>query len=329
MVRRYQPRSGSLQFVPRKRAKRLNVRFKSWPKVEEAKPLGFAAYKVGMTHVMGIDDRPNSPSKGREIMVPVTIVEAPAMKVYGVRLYEQDEMGLKVHKDVLAPKIDPVLKEKIRLPKKKTASLDKIKLDGVVDVRLLMHTQPNSIQIEQKVPHLFEIGLGGTDVAKKIEYAKEVLGKEITVNDVFSEDEYIDVKAVTKGKGMQGVIKRYGVARQRHKSSIIRVVGALGTWNPGAIAWTVPRPGQMGFHTRTEYNKKILKISNAQEEDITPKGGFLHYGTLKSTYLMLAGSIAGVPKRVVGLRKAIRTPSAEKVKLSNITYISTESKQGV
>jgi large subunit ribosomal protein L3 len=65
--------------------------------------------------------------------------------------------------------------------------------------------------------------------------------------------------------------------------------------------------GQLGFQTRTELNKRILKIGENGEE-INPKGGFKNYGIVKTNYLLLEGSVPGPKKRLVRLRAAIRPP---------------------
>ena len=80
----------------------------------------------------------------------------------------------------------------------------------------------------------------------------------------------------------------------------------------------------MGYHKRTELNKRILKIS--EDTDITPKGGFLNYGVVKNPHLIIKGSISGPVKRLIKFRKAIR--SKKKPVKPEITYISKESKQG-
>ncbi|MBR9707681.1 MAG: 50S ribosomal protein L3, partial [Candidatus Diapherotrites archaeon] len=139
--------------------------------------------------------------------------------------------------------------------------------------------------------------------------------------------EYVDIKGATKGKGMQGPVKRFGVHKQKRKPDKTRIVGSIGAWTPSAVMWTVGRPGQMGYHIRTEYNKKVL-ITGETGEKINPSGGFLHYGTVKGSFVVLAGSVAGPANRVLGLRKAIRPPKKETVALSEITMISTSSKQG-
>jgi len=94
MTRHHQPRSGSVAFSPRKRASKQSPRIKSWPNVEETGLLGFAGYKVGMTHVMMNDNRKNSPTEGMEISTPVTVLEVPPVVVMGIRAYEKTTYGL-------------------------------------------------------------------------------------------------------------------------------------------------------------------------------------------------------------------------------------------
>ncbi|MEM4705865.1 MAG: 50S ribosomal protein L3, partial [Candidatus Nitrosocaldus sp.] len=105
----------------------------------------------------------------------------------------------------------------------------------------------------------------------------------------------------------------WGIKRKQHKSrKSVRAIGTLGPISPATVMYTVPRAGQRGFHQRLEYNKRILMVASADEKDITPKGGFMHFGILKGDYIVLRGSIPGAIKRLVKLRYAIR-PKVKKV----------------
>jgi large subunit ribosomal protein L3 len=73
------PRAGSLQYWPRKRSRRVHARVRSWQTVKDAKPLAFAGYKVGMTHIIYTDNKANSMTKGSDISMPVTIIECPSI----------------------------------------------------------------------------------------------------------------------------------------------------------------------------------------------------------------------------------------------------------
>jgi large subunit ribosomal protein L3 len=85
--------------------------------------------------------------------------------------------------------------------------------------------------------------------------------------------------------------------------------------------------GQMGYHQRTEFNKKLIKIGENGSE-ITPKGGFLHYGDVVNPYVLIHGSVPGPAKRLVRLRDPVRLPKKTSTEAVNVTYVSTESKQG-
>jgi large subunit ribosomal protein L3 len=336
MTRHHQPRKGSVAFSPRKRAAKQSPRIKSWPQVEETGLLGFAGYKVGMTHVMMTDNRKNSPTEGMEISTPVTVLEVPPVVVMGIRAYKKTTYGLKTMMDVMASDLSEDLLRKIPLHEEydTDSNLEKLKekIDTIFDIRVLIHTNPKSASVPKKKPEIIECGLGGASVAEKLEYATSVLGKEVNAGDVFSDGEHVDSIAITKGKGFQGPVKRWGVRIQYGKaarSSKGRHVGSLGPWSPERTMWTVPQAGQMGYHKRTEYNKKILKIADASEADaVNPEGGFIKYGLVRNNYVLVKGSLPGPSKRLVILRKAMR-PHRKHDDAPEISYISTASKQGV
>ena len=322
-----------MQFYPRKRAKRIVPRFKTWPSVSDVKPIGFYGYKAGMTHALLVDARPKTPTSGQEVFTPLTIIETPPLYVYGIRAYEYDpNRGRVTATEVWAEKLPKYFDRRVTAPKKGHGDVSKIEnmLDELVDIRLLVATQPWLIKgLGKKTPDVGEIAMGGSSVEEKFNAAKDILGGEIRVKDIFEAGEQIDVKAVTKGKGFQGVVKRFGVFEFGHKKEKTkRGIGAMGPFFKGKVFWEVPRPGQMGFHTRTEYNKIVVIVGENGQPPITPKGGFLHYGEVKNDYIAVIGSVPGPARRIVGLRKAIR-PNKHPFQFSQIKYISLESKQGV
>ncbi|MEK6912023.1 MAG: 50S ribosomal protein L3, partial [Candidatus Thermoplasmatota archaeon] len=138
----------------------------------------------------------------------------------------------------------------------------------------------------------------------------------------------VDVAAITKGKGWQGHHTRWGTKLLSHKNSKHRRnIGTLGNFSPGYVRPTVPQSGQVGYHQRTEYNKRILKVGEDGKE-ITPNGGFLHYGVVHTSYVVLHGSIPGPTKRLIRFRDASRGGYVRLEKPPELTYISVESKQG-
>ncbi len=300
----------------------------SWPVGGDApKVQGFAGYKAGMTHAVVVDYRPNSITTAQEVTVPVTVVEVPPMKVAAVRFYRETPYGLKTLGESWAAGTDKRLALRLPVPKEpKTATVDEKKVD---DVRLLAYTQPMMVTgTPRKTPEIMELRIGGGDIAARIAFAKGKLGKELEITDFTTLGQMIDVAAVTKGFGIQGSVPRWGVKLQGHKDSKNRRdASPLGPFQPRFIRATVPMPGQTGYHNRTEYNKRVLKIGEEGAE-ITPAGGFLHYGVVRNKYILLHGSIPGPAKRLVRLRDATRYLRGIEVKEPQITYVSTASKQG-
>ena len=354
MAKRHQPRCGSLAFYPRKRALRETASFRSIPFVnvpegETSKPLNFIAYKVGMTHVIGKDSHEKGTTFGQEITIPVTVAECPPIKVFGARAYGKAKKGYGEAAliDVLFEKPDKVLQRKIvnfkKKPAKKAGGKEK-KAEGkeekagagkagktisdfeaakekISRIVLLSHSQPGLTGIGKKKPAVIEVALSG-NVEQQIVFAKENLGKELNFSDAFSALDFIDVKAVTKGKGMQGPVKRAGIRMHRPKAKKRRVVGSIGPWNPSTVMWTVARPGQMGYHSRTEYNKKILMVGE-KGQGINPTSGFKKYGVVKNDFIVFSGSIPGPAKRAISLRKCIRPHGKEKHKVEGIDFIAS------
>ena len=299
MGRAHKPRSGSLQVYPRCRAKRQYPRVKNWPNKTEIKLLGFAGYKAGMTHIMALDNYQNSPTKNMTIAIPATIIECPPLKAFSIRFYKKTPYGDTLLTEHTADKPNKELERRICLPKK-------INHKDVQDfdyITLQVYTQPKQTGIGKKKPELFEIAIGGSDKNAKLEYAKSVLGKEIKLSDVLKENSFVDIHAVTIGKGFQGPVKRFGITLKSHKSEKKRrSTGNLGSWTPKKVDWRVPQHGQMGYHTRTEYNKWILAIN----PDFIKKENIDHYGNIKNDILLVKGSIPGPQKRLVRIVEAIR-----------------------
>jgi len=302
------PRSGSLGYKPKVRADRLYPTIDTWEETDDQKPLGFAGYKVGMTRALMIDDTEGA-TQGQEVAEAVTVLEAPPLRVYGARFYTEDlNDGKHVFTEVWTDSPAKELQEATNVPKEGNMdNLEKAKenSDIITDVKLLVHTQPQKTGMSKNKAANFELGIGG-EVEDMIEYAEEKIGKEIEFSDVFDEGEYSDVIAVTKGKGMEGPVKRYGVKKLGHKSQKKRrKAGNVGPWHPDTLSWKVPLPGQQGFNNRTEYNKRILSHGEEPEE-VQKEGGFKNYGEVKSNYILIKGSVPGASKRLVRLRTALR-----------------------
>ncbi|XP_062508818.1 large ribosomal subunit protein uL3-like [Corticium candelabrum] len=365
------PRHGSLGFLPRKRSRRHRGKVKSFPRDNPSLPphlTAFIGYKAGMTHVVREPDRPGSKVNKKEVVEAVTIVEAAPMIIVGIVGYVETPRGLRALKTIFAEHLNAECKRRFyknwcKSEKKafSKASLkwsqglesvnkdfDRIKRYCKV-IRALAHTQPKMMKMRMKKAHIMEIQVNGGTVPEKVDWVREQMEKPVTVEKVFSQDEMIDVIGVTKGKGFKGVTCRWKtkkLPRKTHKG--LRKVACIGAWHPARVRYSVARAGQMGYHHRTEVNKKIYRVgkglhqkdgklikNNAAtqyddtDKSITPVGGFPHYGEVNQDYLMLKGCIMGPKKRVVTLRKSLLVHTSrvalEKIDLK---WIDTASKFG-
>jgi len=148
-----------------------------------------------------------------------------------------------------------------------TREIERIKKYCTV-VRVLAHTQIRKTPLKQKKAHLMEIQVNGGSVADKVEFGHGLFEKPVSIDTIFEQDEVIDVIAVTKGHGYNGVTARWGtkkLPRKTHKG--LRKVACIGAWHPSHVQWTVARSGQMGYHHRTSVNHKVYRIGKGDADD--------------------------------------------------------------
>jgi len=333
--KKHAPRHGSLAYLPRKRATLIKGRIRHWlDNSDETNFLGFAGFKAGMTHIAYIEDQKNSPYYGKELMKPVTIIEVPPLVLIGVRIYNKDEYGKYVVGEIFTEEVSSYLARKINIPAYENYKIEEIKknllnkINETSEIRGIFQTQPYKTSLPRKKPDIIEIKVNSmNNSAEELQFALEHLGQEIRARDVMTEGELIDVIAVSKGKGFQGPVKRFGIKiLTRKNNKIKRAVACIGPWHPARVLYTVPRPGQLGFHQRTEYHKRIMQIGE-NEEEINPKGGLIKYGKVSGDYILILGSIPGPKKRLIRLRKTIRPVKSFIIKSPEITFVSRESQQ--
>ncbi len=332
MAKIHNPRRGSMGFYPRKRARSVVPHTHAWAQDQGEPHLqGFAGYKAGMTHALVTDYRPASTTSGQDVLMPCTVIETPPMTIIAVRAYEKTPYGSRTLTEVWADNLDARLAQRVRLPKKQDtdAKWKLIEEAEVSDVRVLAATQPKKVSgVDSKTPEIMEIRIGGGDIAGRIAYGKELLGKEMTVEDVLKAGQMTDVQGVTKAFGFESRVVRFGTKLLSHKNSKHRrMIGTQGSWNPHWVQSTVPNDGQRGYHHRTEYNKRIIQIGEDGAK-ITPDGGFPHYGVVRNPFLLVHGSIPGPKKRLVKIRDAVRYGRGIEVQEANVSYISTATQQG-
>ena len=122
--------------------------------------------------------------------------------------------------------------------------------------------------------------------------------------DIFEEGEIVDVTGTSKGKGFQGVIKRYNQSRgpMGHGSQYHRGVGSLGTMRPMHVLKGKKLPGQMGNVTRTVQNLEIIQVDK------------------ENNCILVKGNVPGAKKSFVTIKTAVKNPEKKKEKADLISY---------
>ena len=310
--KRHSPRRGSLAYSPRGRAKSMEARIRAWPKLEtdEPKILAHCGFKAGCVQIVSIDDREKTPNAGKQLVSLGTVLVTPPVLILGIRGYSKDHYGLHAEFDVYAEDIPKHIAKEITLKNKEGALENAEKrLRRIKEIFAIVAVSPRSAGLEQKKPYVFEAFVSGGNIEKQFNHVKELLGKEIKIDQIFEIGSTVDVAAITKGKGWQGVIQRWGVKKKQHKSrKTVREVGSLSPISPQSVMYTVPRAGQMGFHQRTEYDKRIMIMGNTNDDQIkiNPDGGYKHFGLVKGDFIVLKGSVPGTYRRLIKLRRQIR-----------------------
>jgi len=313
-------------------------RFNTWPDDDGQPGLqGFAGYKAGMTHVVLINDEPDSPREGMEETVPVTVVETPPMRAVALRAYEDTPYGNRPLTEVWADEFHAELDRTLDLPEDHDADAARADVQNALesgdlaDVRAITHTVPDELSnVPKKQPDVMETRVGGGSLSERVDFGLELVedGGDHAMTDVFRAGEYMDVSGITKGKGTQGPVKRWGVQKRKGKhkrQGWRRRIGNLGPWNPSRVRSTVPQQGQTGYHQRTELNKRLIDLGDDDEASVD--GGFVNYGEVDGPYTLVKGSVPGPDKRLVRFRPAVRP--ADQPRLDpEVRYVSQESNQG-
>jgi len=357
--------------MPKRRTKHTKGKIRSFPKDDKTQPVhltAFMGYKAGMTHVVRYQEkREGKKTLKKDIVEPVTVVETPPMKVVGMVGYIETPRGLRAFSTVWAQNLPAgVIRRFYKtyyLAKKRAFSkyaqrysedasskkhvnrdIQRIRKYCSV-VRVLCATQLDKLKMRRKKADLMEIQINGGNINAKVDWAVSKFEGEVTVGEVFQNDEMIDTIAITRGKGTQGVIKRFGISRLPRKTRRgLRKVACIGAWHPSAVKWTVARTGNLGYFHRTHINQKIYRVgqgairginnnasteADAHTKNITPLGGFPHYGIVNEDFLLVKGGVCGPRKRQVTIRKTLlpQTSSFATLKLE-VKFIDTSSKIG-
>lgn len=181
-----------------------------------------------------------------------------------------------------------------------------VETDGYEAIQLAFDTKREKLSNKAEKGHLAKANTAPKRFLKEIrgvDISKYELGQELSV-EVFEEGEMVDVTGISKGKGFQGVIKRYNQSRgpMGHGSQYHRGVGSLGTMRPMRVFKGKKLPGHMGHVTITMQNLEVVAVM--PEENV----------------ILIKGNVPGAKKSLVIIKSAVKKSNVKKEKVELVNY---------
>lgn len=166
--------------------------------------------------------------------------------------------------------------------------------DGYEAIQIASFTAKEKNTTKAKMGHLKKAGCEPKRFLKEIRGVNindYTLGQTIDAS-IFKEGEMVDVSGISKGKGFQGVIKRYNQTRgpMGHGSQYHRGVGSLGTLLPMHVLKGKKLPGHMGHVLTTVQNLQVVKVD------------------LENNIILISGNVPGPKKSLVVIKTAVKNP---------------------
>ena len=190
-----------------------------------------------------------------------------------------------------------------------------VETDGYEAIQLGFDTKREKLSNKAEKGHLAKANTAPKRFLKEIrgvDVSKYQLGQELDCQ-VFEEGEMVDVSGISKGKGFQGVIKRYNQSRgpMGHGSQYHRGVGSLGTLRPMRVFKGKKLPGHMGHVSVTMQNLEVVAVM--KDENV----------------ILIKGNVPGPKKSLVIIKSAVKKPNVKNDKIELVTYANEEVKAKV
>lgn len=164
--------------------------------------------------------------------------------------------------------------------------------EGYSAIQLGYEDQKEQRMTKPALGHLKKAGAS----AKRVLREFRVEGADVSLGDIvsasaFEEVRYVDIVATGKGRGFQGVVKRYNFAggRASHGGGWVRRTGSIGMCTfPGRVSKGKKMPGHMGDKRVTTQNLKIVQVR--PEENL----------------ILIKGSVPGAKGGIVTIKEALK-----------------------
>ena len=179
--------------------------------------------------------------------------------------------------------------------------------------------QLGTVTVKEKSSNKAKIGHAKKANTAPKRFLKELRGVNVndytlgqTINiDVFKEGEIVDVSGISKGKGYQGVIKRWNQSRgpMGHGSQYHRGVGSLGTLLPMHVLKGKKMPGHMGNVATTIQNLEIVSVD------------------LENNVILVKGNVPGPKKSLVFIKTSVKKGEKVNEAPELVSYVEVTSEE--
>ena len=218
------------------------------------------ATKVGMTQIFNADG----------VLVPVTVLQAGPCYVTQIKTVDNDGYS--------AVQVGFVDK------KEKVVTKD---ANGKKEIK-----HRNGVNKAEK-GHFDKAGVSGKRFVREFKFdnAEEYNLADVIKADIFAEGDKIDATAISKGKGFQGAIKRFGQHRgpMAHGSKFHRHQGSNGACSsPSKVFKGKGMPGHMGSVKVTVQNLEVVRVD------------------AENNLLLVKGSVPGPKKSLVTIKETVK-----------------------
>ena len=165
--------------------------------------------------------------------------------------------------------------------------------EGYAAVQLGYEDQKEQRMSKPELGHLKKAGVSPKRILRefRVDDSSEIAIGDVISAAAFEEVNYVDITATGKGRGFQGVVKRYGFGggRASHGGGWIRRTGSIGMCEfPGRVFKGKKMPGQMGDKRVTTQNLKIVQVR--PEENL----------------ILVKGSVPGAKGGIVVIKEALK-----------------------
>ncbi|MDR2663819.1 MAG: 50S ribosomal protein L3 [Treponema sp.] len=147
-------------------------------------------------------------------------------------------------------------------------------------------------RITKPVAGQFPEGMGPKKTVREFrDFEKDVKAGDSLGAELFEDCRYVDVTGISKGKGFQGVVKRWGFGggRKSHGSKFHREPGSTGqSTYPHKTFKNVKLPGRMGRERVTVLSQRLVKVDTEKQ------------------LLLIRGAVPGINKGLVFVRAAVK-----------------------